>query len=488
VSALRPGRILVVEDNETLRAGVALALRDTWSEVEEAASAEAALAAIHDPASEPFDVVVSDLRLPGADGLAVLRGARERDPRTSVLLMTAFGSIETAVEAMRSGAFDFVQKPIDLEQIELRVARAAEHRRLLAEVTELRAEQAARRAVESIVGDSLALRAAVDVAQRVAPTRSTVLITGETGTGKELIASLIHRASARADGPLVTVNCAALPETLLESELFGHERGAFTGADRQRVGRFEQANGGTLFLDEVGDMSPATQAKLLRVLQDQEFQRLGGTRVLRTDARIVSATNHDLAERMREGSFRDDLFFRLNVIRIHLPPLRERPDDLMALSHHFLRRFAQDLRRPTRGFTPEALAAIRAHAWPGNVRELHNTLERAVLMADGPRIAPRDLALPAPPREAAGPGWCPELPPDGMALRDVERELVLEALRRTGFLQKDAAKLLRISRRKLNYMIRRMGITHAGWRRNRPSPHAEPGGGDPDRAGSPEAP
>jgi DNA-binding NtrC family response regulator len=475
VSARREARILVVEDNDSLRGGVALALREAWSEVAEAASGDEALAQIQDAGREAFDVVLTDVRLPGADGLAVLRAARERDPRTSVLLMTAYGSIETAVEAMRIGAFDFVQKPIDLEQIELRVTRAFEHRRLLAEVSELREEQAARRAVDEIVGDSPALRAAIDVALRVAPTRSTVLVTGETGTGKELIASLIHRSSPRRDGPLVKVNCAALPETLLESELFGHERGAFTGADRQRIGRFEQANGGTLFLDEVGDMSPATQAKLLRVLQDQEFQRLGGTRVLRTDARLVSATNQDLAVRMREGSFREDLFFRLNVIRIHLPPLRERPDDLLALAHHFLQRFASEVGRPVRAFTPEALASIRAHGWPGNVRELHNTLERGVLMAEGPRIDAADLALPARSEGSPRETWRPELSQGGMSLREVERALVLEALRRSSFLQKDAAKLLGVSRRKLNYMIRRMGITHASWRRNRPPGNGGPG-------------
>ncbi len=472
MSPRREARILVVEDNDSLRGGVSLALREMWSDVEEAASGEEALTRIHDLGREAFDVVLTDVRLPGADGLAVLRAARERDPRTSVVLMTAYGSIETAVEAMRIGAFDFVQKPIDLEQIELRVTRALEHRRLLAEVSELREEQAARRASDEIVGDSPALRAAVALALRVAPTRSTVLVTGETGTGKELIASLIHRSSPRRDGPLVKVNCAALPETLLESELFGHERGAFTGADRQRIGRFEQANGGTLFLDEVGDMSPATQAKLLRVLQDQEFQRLGGTRVLRTDARLVSATNQDLAVRMREGSFREDLFFRLNVIRIHLPPLRERLDDLLALAHHFLQRFAREVGRPVRGFSDEALARIRSHTWPGNVRELHNTLERGVLLAEGARIDAADLALPSAAEAAPQPAWRPELPTGGMSLREVERELVLEALRRSGFLQKDAAKLLGVSRRKLNYMIRRMGITHAGWRRNRPPGHA----------------
>jgi two-component system response regulator HydG len=488
MSASPGARILVVEDNESLRAGVARALRANGNEVEEAASGEQAILRIRDGGSEAFDVVLTDVRLPEADGLAVLRAVRERDPRTSAIVMTAYGSIETAVEAMRCGAFDFVQKPADLEQIELRVARALEHRRLLAEVTELRRERAARHAVVEIVGESPALRAAVELALRVAPTRSTVLVTGETGTGKELIASLIHRSSPRAEGPLVKLNCAALPETLLESELFGHERGAFTGADRQRIGRFEQANGGTLFLDEIGDMSAATQAKLLRVLQEQEFQRLGGTRVLRTDARVISATNQDLGERMREGSFRGDLFFRLNVIRIHLPPLRERPEDLVALAHHFLRRFAADLGRPLRGFTDEALARIRSHPWPGNVRELHNTIERGVLMVEGTRIGIADLALPAPVESAGAAGWRRRLPADGLCLREFERELVLEALERSGFRQKDAAKLLGVSRRKLNYMIRRMGITHPSWRRNRPPASAGAAGGRAEGPRAPRAP
>jgi len=467
----RDARILVVEDNNTLRRGIALALRESWSDVDDLATGDAATERIRDPAVDPYDVVITDLRLPGEDGIAVLCAARERDERTSVLLMTAYGSIETAVGAMRSGAYDFMQKPLDLDQLELRVARAVDHRRLLHEVTELRAKEAARDVVEKIVGDSPALRSAMDLARRVAPTRSTVLITGETGTGKELIAGLIHRASNRSEGPLVKVNCAALPETLLESELFGHERGAFTGADRQRTGRFEEASGGTLFLDEVGDTSPAIQAKLLRVLQEQAFHRLGGTRILRTDARIISATNQNLEGKIAERAFREDLFFRLNVIGIHLPPLRERPEDLISLAHHFLQRFARDLDRPPRGFDEAALKRIRSHHWPGNVRELHNAVERAVLMAEGPRIGAEDLSLFAGESTAGSRGWCPELPAEGGSLSEVERALVLEALRRTGYVQKGAADLLGISRRKLNYMIQRMGITHSAWRRNR-----DPGG------------
>jgi len=464
-----PARILIVEDNDTLRRGIALALRERWEDVAEVASGTDAIERICDSQSDAFDVIVTDLRLPGCDGVSVLRAARDRDPGTSVLVMTAYGSIETAVEAMRSGAFDFVQKPLDLDQLELRVARGIDHRRLLYEVTELRAEQAARQASERIIGDSPALRSALDLAKRVAPTRSTVLITGETGTGKELIAGLIHRASPRAQGPLVKVNCAALPETLLESELFGHERGAFTGADRQRIGRFEEANGGTLFLDEVGDTSKATQAKLLRVLQEQRFHRLGGSKLLRTDARIISATNHDLGARIAEGSFREDLYFRLNVIRIHLPPLRERPEDLVDLAHHFLRELGSQARRPIRGFTDAALAKIRSHDWPGNVRELHNALERSVLMAEGPRIDADDLSILGGQSAGDERNWRHELPAEGISLRDVEQELVIEALERTGYVQKDAAALIGVSRRKLNYMIQKMGITHPAWRRNRGS-------------------
>jgi len=463
----RAGRILVVEDNDTLRRGIVRALRDSWDHVEEEASGEAAISRLTRAEETPFDVVLSDLRLPGADGVAVLRAALARESRTTVLLMTAYGSIESAVEAMRAGAFDFVQKPFDLEQLELRVGRALDHRRLLDEVSELRAERRARAAGREVVAESAALRAAVDLAERVAQTRSTVLVTGETGTGKEVIAALVHRFSPRAEGPLVKVNCAALPETLLESELFGHERGAFTGADRQRIGRFEQANGGTLFLDEVGDMSPAIQAKLLRVLQEQEFHRLGGTRALRTDARIVAATNQDLEQEIREGRFREDLFFRLNVIRIHLPPLRERPEDLLALAQRLLGEFSEELGRPLRGFTEGALARLRAHRWPGNVRELRNVIERAVLMAEGLRIRAHDVALGSASPAVPGGGWQPELPAGGVDLREVERGLVLEALRRAGWVQKDAAALLRVSRRKLNYMIQRMGITHPAWRRNR---------------------
>jgi len=462
----RSARILVVEDNDTLRRGIAVALRESFSCVEEARAGDEAVDRLVGSEGEPYDVVVTDLRLPGVDGVGVLDAARRRDPRTVVLLMTAYGSIETAVSAMKAGAFDFVQKPFDLEQLEVRVARAVEQRRLLDEVSELRAERAARTVPERIVGTSAALREALDLAGRVAETRSTVLVTGDTGTGKELIAGWVHRHSPRAQGPFVKVNCAALPENLLESELFGHERGAFTGAEQQRVGRFEQAHRGTLLLDEVGDMSPTVQAKVLRVLQDGEFHRVGGTRSLKSDVRIVAATNQDLEARVAERRFREDLFFRLNVIRIHLPPLRERTEDLVELAEHFLHRFAIELGRDVRGFTDEALARIRAHPWPGNVRELRNAIERSVLLAESRWIGAEELSL-APPVTGTATRGRPGPSFGTLTLRDVERELVLEALRRSDFVQKEAARLLGVSRRKLNYMIARMGITHARWRRNR---------------------
>jgi DNA-binding NtrC family response regulator len=462
-------RILLAEDNEILRRAMALALRESGHLVEAVASGDAALARLRDATAEPLDVVITDLRLPRADGLAVLRVARERTPRPAVLIVTAFGSVDAAVEAMRQGAFDFLQKPIDVEQLELRVVAAVEHARS--------AESPApgRAAPVAIVGESAALREAIELARRVAPTRATVLLTGETGTGKELVAGLIHVLSPRAQRPFVKVNCAALPETLLESELFGHERGAFTGADRARVGRFEQADGGTLFLDEVGDMSPATQAKLLRVLQEQEFHRLGGTRTLRTDVRIVAATNQDLPAAVAAGRFREDLFFRLHVIAIHLPPLRERDGDVVPLATHLLGEAARELGRAGLRFAPEALEKLRAHAWPGNVRELRNAVERAALMADGDTIGADDLALsPGQPSGARG------LELADATLAGLERAAVVAALRRAGFVQKDAAARLGVSRRKLNYMIRKLGITHASWRRNSGSPTGDAGGGPGD--------
>jgi transcriptional regulator with GAF, ATPase, and Fis domain len=312
--------------------------------------------------------------------------------------------------------------------------------------------------------------------RRVAPGRATVLITGETGTGKELVATAIHLASPRRGHPNVKVNCAALPDPLLESELFGHERGAFTGAEQRRIGRFEEAHGGTLFLDEIGDMHLRTQAKVLRALQEQEFERVGGARPIRVDVRIIAATNQDLRGAIERGKFREDLYFRLDVVSIHVPALRDHPQDIPLLAGDFLAHFNASTHHRKAGISPDAMDALVKYPWPGNVRELRNTIERAVLMGEHHRIELPDLALPEPgelaePSPAGGPPTPREpavqLPAGGVDLREVERELILQALERTGWVQKDAAELLRMSRRKLNYRIRRLGITHRSWRRNR---------------------
>ena len=337
---------------------------------------------------------------------------------------------------------------------------------IVADLEAARAGAPVQRGRAPLVAESPAMRETVALAHRVAPLRSTILLTGETGTGKELIATLIHDSSLRARGPFVKVNCAALPETLLESELFGHERGAFTGAERQRIGRFEQASAGTLFLDEIGEISMSTQVKLLRVLQEGEYHRLGGVTSLRTEARIVAATNRDLADALRKGRFREDLFFRLNVVGIHLAPLRERPEDTRALAEEFLVDLCFELGRSRKSFSEEAMRRLSEHRWSGNVRELRNVIERAVLMSDRECITGSEIVLnrSAPLLDALEQLV---LAPGGLSLRDVERELVLRALDQAGYVQKQAAKLLGMSRRKLNYMIRQMGLTHPSWRRNR---------------------
>src|SRR5512147_835355 len=326
------GRILIADDHDALRRGLKRGLTEAGHEVEEASNGNAAIERLHD---SYFDVVLSDLKMGGSDGLDVLRTTRALHPSTAVILMTAFGSIHTAVEAMKIGAFDFVQKPFEIEEMELKIAKAIEHRRLRHEIEYLRHTQQDIYDFDRIVGASGALQSVLAIVKKVAKSNTTCLIRGETGTGKELIAGAIHHNSLRAGRNFVKVNCAALQENLLESELFGHEKGAFTGADKQRIGRFEQADGGSLFLDEIGDMSPSTQAKILRVLQEHEFERLGGTRTIRVDVRLIAATNRDLSAMVAAGTFREDLYYRLNVVAIEMPPLRERKDDIGPLAMHF---------------------------------------------------------------------------------------------------------------------------------------------------------
>ncbi|MGE0594201.1 MAG: sigma-54-dependent transcriptional regulator [Vicinamibacterales bacterium] len=451
------GRILIADDHDSLRRGLARALADAGHEVEEAPNGNAAIERLHDGV---FDVIVSDLRMGGSTGLEVLKTAKALHPTTAVILMTAFGTVSTAVEAMKYGAFDYVQKPFEIEEMEVKVAKALEMRRMQNQIDYLQHTQADIYEFDRIIGSSGALGQVLDVVRKVAKSNTTVLVRGETGTGKELIAGAIHHNSLRAARNFIKVNCAALQENLLESELFGHEKGAFTGADKQRIGRFEQADGGTLFLDEIGDMSPNTQAKILRVLQEHEFERLGGTRTLKVDVRLIAATNRDLPTMVEAGTFREDLFYRLNVVTIDTPPLRDRKDDIAPLAEFFIRRFSGEIKKRIDGLAPESLKLLMRYNWPGNIRELENTIERAMLLAEGTQISVEDLRL----GDSAGVSSGREgasvvkIPPTGIALEDVERIALTEALKMSNWVQKDAAELLSISPRVMNYKIKTLRI------------------------------
>src|SRR5215212_8146218 len=413
------GRILIADDHDALRRGLARALTTAGHEVDEAPNGNQAIERLHEG---HFDVVLSDLKMGGSDGLDVLRTTKTLHPSTAVILMTAFGSVHTAVEAMKSGAFDYVQKPFEIEEMEVKIEKALEMRRMRHELDYLRHTQNDIYDFDRIVGNSGALQRVLGVVRKVAKSNTTVLIRGETGTGKELIAGAIHHNSLRAARNFVKVNCAALPETLLESELFGHEKGAFTGADRQRIGRFEQADGGSLFLDEIGDMSPSTQAKILRVLQEHEFERLGGTRTLRVDVRLIAATNRDLPGMVQAGQFREDLYYRLNVVSIEMPPLRERKDDIVPLALTFIRKFSGELKKRIDGLEPDAQKLLMRYNWPGNIRELENTIERAMLLAEGRAIASVDLRLGEVPSSggARDHSSVVKIPPTGIPLEDIE--------------------------------------------------------------------
>src|SRR5437764_11277550 len=391
------GRILIADDHDSLRRGLAQAIAEAGHDIEEAPNGNAAIEKLHEGF---FDVVVSYLKMGGSTGLEVLKTAKQLHPTCAVILMTAFGSVSTAVEAIKAGAFDYVQKPFEIEEMEVKIEKALEVKRLKNEIEYLRDAQQDRYDFEKIIGTSPALQRVLDIVKKVAKSNTTVLVRGETGTGKELIAGAIHHNSLRTSRNFVKVNCAALQENLLESELFGHEKGAFTGADRQRIGRFEQANGGTLFLDEIGDMPPGLQAKMLRVLQDQRFERLGGSEVVQTQVRVLAATNQDLEKLVREGRFRTDLYYRLKVVTVELPPLRERPGDVAELAHYFLFRYDRELGLDLRGFRPETLELLQRYAWPGNVRELQSVIKQAMLNASGHLILPE--FVPEEVRRAAG--------------------------------------------------------------------------------------
>jgi len=449
-------RILFIDDDKAGREVALFNLRKAGYEVTAAEDGQQGLAAF---AAGSFDLVVTDVKMPGISGIDVLRRVRGQSPDVPVLVITAFGNVETAVTAMKEGAYDFIGKPFHRDQLLLAVEKALERRRLASEVRELKIRASG--IGRDIVCASPAMRKTLEVADRVAPTDATVLITGESGTGKEAVARRIHVMSPRAEAPFVAVNCAAIPGELLESELFGHARGAFTGAVRDRIGRFRQAAGGTLFLDEIGETPLPLQVKLLRVLQERVVDTVGGDRPIPVNVRIVVATNRDLPERIREGAFREDLYYRLNVVELRVPPLRERPEDVPALVDHFMRELApgRDLAVP-----PRVMAELTSRPWPGNVRELKNACERMAILCRGTEVSVEDLPpRPSVQKSANGAGeggtdeW-PPLPPQGLSLVDLEKRVIERALRLKGGNITQAAAYLRIPRHVLVYRIEKFGI------------------------------
>ena len=444
--------ILVVDDDKNTRDGLQKALQRHYA-VKTAESAEAAQAIL---AADPgVDVMLSDLRMPGTDGLALLRRVSAQHPQTICILLTAYGSVETAVEAMKQGAYDFLTKPINLDHLDMLVARAIKSRDLEKKVETLEIQLNEKFGMENIIGESPVMRQVFEIIQQTAPTQAAVLIQGSSGTGKELVAQAIHRLSTRAKGPFVAVHCAALSPTLLESELFGHEKGAFTGAIAQRKGRFEIADGGTLFLDEISEIDPSIQVKLLRVLEEHAFERVGGEETIKTDIRVIAATNRDLRAYVDQGKFREDLFFRLNVVDILLPPLCERTGDIPLLADRFLKEYCERNGKRIEGLTPDALSLLTAYAWPGNVRELRNAMEKMVVLARSDRLSARDV----PPNireavkgHAAVSSRAPVLTSGSLA--DTERRKIIAVLEKNGGNRTRAADELGISRRTLHRKLR----------------------------------
>lgn len=444
-----PDSILVIDDEKNMRFVVARALSGEGYSISEAASGREALAMIE--GSTP-SLIILDLRMPGMDGIETLAAIKQADRDLPVIMMTAHGNVESAVEAMKAGATEYLTKPFDLEELKLVVSKALDTGRLTRRVEYLQEELGRDYDTTGIVGSDPDMRAVLETVSQVAASDATVMVYGESGTGKELIARAVHHSSDRRDSPFIQLSCAALPETLLESELFGYEKGAFTGATGSKPGRFELANGGSLFLDEIGDISPAVQVKLLRALEQKSFERLGGSKTINVDVRLIGATNRDLTAMTKTGEFREDLFYRLNVIPITLPPLRQRQGDISQLTAHFLDRYA-----PDKQLTPGALKLMEEYAWPGNVRELQNAIERAAVLCRTREIHPEDLpeeiTRKHPPSAAAF-----TLPHEGIALEQVERELISQALERTGGNRTRAAELLGITRHTLLYRLEKYDI------------------------------
>jgi DNA-binding NtrC family response regulator len=445
--------ILIVEDEAKMRRLLELDLNEAGYQTFSSADAEKGLEVLR---REQIDLVLTDLKLPGLGGLEFLQAAKRLNGSLPVVVMTAYGSIETAVEAMKAGASDYVLKPFALAEMRFVVQKELDVWRLREENRNLREALGRQYNYPNVVARSAKMQEVLGVVERVAATPSTVLIGGESGVGKDLIAHLIHQRSSRSSGPFVKINSTAIPENLLESELFGYEKGAFTGATASKPGKFELADKGTLFLDEIGDVPPATQVKLLRVLQEREFERLGGTRTIKVDVRLIAATNRDLRAALEQGTFREDLYYRLNVVPIDIPPLREHKEDIPALANHFLSRLAQKSQRKLEGIKPEALQKLMDFHWPGNVRELENIVERACALAPGPFIESSDIQMDhVATRNHFGQG---SLLPEGKTLDQWEDELIREAYRRANGNKSEAARMLGLSRNALRYRLEKIGI------------------------------
>ena len=448
---MKQARVLVVDDESAIRSAMERLLASSGYVVD---TAEDGVAALEIAAERPPDIVLTDLEMPRMGGIELLKKLRELDAHLPVLVVTSHQDVAAAVQAMRAGAEHYLTKPVDFDELGVAVERALENREVRSEAENLRRQLQERdiEGLQGLIGTSSAMQKVYRVARQVASSRATVLVTGESGTGKGELARAIHSLGPRADKPFVALHCAALAETLLESELFGHEKGSFTGADRRRIGRFEQADGGTLFLDEIGDVAPATQVKLLRVLQERVFERVGGNESVAVDVRVIAATNKDLTTEVKEGRFREDLYYRLNVVHIEMPPLRLRGSDILTLADHFIRRFALENHKRIEGFTSEARAKLLGHRWPGNVRALENSIERAVVLAEGPLIGADDLPFEAAP-EGIGALQIP-----GSTLAEIERYAITKTLEATGGSTTKAADILDISIRTIQYRIHEYGL------------------------------
>ncbi|UCE19757.1 MAG: sigma-54-dependent Fis family transcriptional regulator [Gemmatimonadota bacterium] len=440
-------KILVVDDEQSVLEILSEILSQEGFQCTTSKNPEEALALLK---RDTYHLVITDLKMPGKDGITLLREMKEYDPETCVILLTGHGSIETAVEAMKIGAYDYITKPEDFQRIRVVVERALEYVSLKRQLSQMQAEMRSRYSFARLVGKSEQMHKVYDLVERVAESEATVLIQGQSGTGKELLANAVHYNSHRSEGPFIKVDCGSLPESLLESELFGHEKGAFTGAIKQKKGRFELADGGTIFLDEIGNMSAPLQQRLLRVLQERQFERVGGTRTIKIDVRIIAATSKDLEQAVQAGTFREDLFYRLHVVVIELPPLRDRIEDVPVLAAHFLNTFAEQNNKNIRGISPEAFRLLMEYHWPGNVRELENTIEYAVVMCRDTIINANDLPTRIRTRK--------DITPSTYNLDENEKQLVEEVLEKTKYNIKRAAELLGISRTTLYSKIKKHGI------------------------------